>query len=140
MKSASGDTGRAMAQENVRVVEAAYDVLASSGLEEFAERWAEDIEWRAMRGRWRGRQAGLAYMREWLDLFDEFHTEVVELIDAGNDQVVTYLRYSGRLKASGMDVPPEYFAIVMGVHDGKIAHALEYATREEALEAVGMRE
>jgi hypothetical protein len=28
----------------------------------------------------------------------------------------------------------------MGVRDGKIAHALEYATREEALEAVGMRE
>jgi hypothetical protein len=41
---------------------------------------------------------------------------VVELIDAGNDQVVTYLRYSGRLKPSGMEVPPEVLEAV-GVRD-----------------------
>jgi ketosteroid isomerase-like protein len=129
-----------MSQENVRVVEAAYEVFASSGLEAFAGHWADEIEWQAMRGRWHGRQAGRAYMQEWLDLFDDFNTEVVELIDAPNEQVVTYLRYSGRAKRSGMEVPPEYFAIVIEVRDGKIARAQEYATHAEALEAVGLRE
>ena len=52
-----------MSQENVSVVEDAYRALTGSGLEAFADHWADDIEWRAMRGRWRGRNAGLAYMR-----------------------------------------------------------------------------
>ena len=49
-----------MSQENVRVVEAAYESLASSGLEAFADHWADEIEWQTMRGDWRGRQAGCA--------------------------------------------------------------------------------
>jgi ketosteroid isomerase-like protein len=79
-------------------------------------------------------------MQEWLDLFDDFTTEPIELIDVGNHQVVTYLRYRGRLKGASMAVPPEYFAIVIQIRDGKIAHAREYATREEALEAAASQE
>ena len=61
-------------------------------------------------------------------MFDEFNGDVVGLTDAPNEQVVTYLRYSGRAKRSGLKVPPEYFAIVIEVRDGKIARAQEYAT------------
>jgi hypothetical protein len=57
-----------------------------------------------------------------------------------NQQVDIYLRYSSRAKRSGLEVPPEYFAIVIEVRDGKIARAQEYATHAEALEAVGLRE
>ena len=129
-----------MSQQTVRVVQEAYETLASSGLEAFADHWADDIDWRTMRGHWHGRQAGCAYLQDWLDLFDEFDSDVVELIEAPDDQVVTYLRYSGRAKRSGIQVPPEYFAIVIEVRDGKIARAREYATRAEALEAAGMRD
>jgi hypothetical protein len=38
-----------------------------------------------------------------------------------------------------MAVPPEYFAMVLQIRDGKIARGVEYGTREEALEAVGLR-
>ena len=129
-----------MSQEDVRVVDRAYGALTRSGLEAFAEHWAEDIEWRAMRGQWRGRKAGIAYLQEWLDLFSDFTTEPIELIDAGGEQVILHLRYRGRTKATGLEVPPEYFAIVMDVRDGKIARGCEYATRAEALEAVGLGE
>jgi ketosteroid isomerase-like protein len=37
-------------------------------------------------------------------------------------------------------VPPEYFAIVIRVRDGEIAQATEYASRGEALVAVGLSE
>jgi ketosteroid isomerase-like protein len=120
-------------------VEYAYEALTACGLEAFADYWADDIEWRAMRGRWRGRKAGLAYMQEWLDLFDDFTTEPIELIDAGGQQVVLYLRYRGRARGSDMEVPPEYFAIVIDIRDDKIARGREYTTRDEALEAVGLR-
>ena len=127
-----------MSQENVRVVQAAYDSLITSGPGAFSDYWADDIEWRTMRDRWRGREAGRAYLQELVDFFDDFTTEPLELIDAGDEQVVLYLRYGGRAKRGGMPVPPEYFAIVMKVRNGKIVHALEYATRQEALEAVGL--
>ena len=129
-----------MSQENVRLVEAAYEALSSRGIEAFSEYWADDIEWRTMRDQWWGRKAGRAYLQELLDLFDDFTTEPLELIDAGENGVVICLRYGGRSKRSGMPVPPEYFAIVIRVRDGEIAQASEYATRGEALAAVGLSE
>ena len=134
------DTGRAMSQESVEVVRAAYVALDTRGLDAFAEYWAEDIEWQTIRDRWRGREAGRAYLQELVDLFEGFRTEPLELLDAGGQRVVVYLRYGGRSKHSGIPVPPEYFAIVIEVRDGKIAHALEYGTRRDALEAVGLSE
>jgi len=129
-----------MSRDNLAVVRAAYGALEGSGVEAFSEYWSDDIEWRTMRARWGGKAAGRAYLQELLDLFDDFTTEVVDLIKAGDEHVVAYLRYSGRSKRSGVPVPPEYFAIAMRLRDGKIMHAREYATREEAVEAVGLRE
>ena len=42
------------------------------------------------------------------------------------------------MKLTGLQVPPEYFAIVMSIRDGRIATAL--VDSEEALEAVGLSE
>ena len=129
-----------MSRENVRVVETAYEALTRSGIDAFADFWADDIEWRTMRERWHGKEAGRAYLQELFDLFDDFTTEPIEFINAGDERVVLYLRYGGRLKRSGMAVPPEYFAIVIQVRGGKIVQGVEYATRAEALEAVGLRQ
>jgi ketosteroid isomerase-like protein len=129
-----------MSRENVQVVEAAYEALSTGGLDAFAEYWGDDIEWTTMRATWYGKEAGRAYLQELFDLFDEFNTEPIEFIDAAGDRVVLYLRYGGRSKLSGVTVPPEYFAIVLQIHDGKIARGVEYRSRHEALEAVGLGE
>jgi ketosteroid isomerase-like protein len=129
-----------MSQENVGIVEAAYEALSTGGLDAFAECWADDIEWTTMRATWYGKEAGRAYLQELFDLFDDFRTEPIELIDAASERVVLYLRYGGRSKLSGVTVPPEYFAIVLQIRDGKIARGVEYSSRQEALEAVGLRE
>ena len=127
-----------MSQENVEIVAEAYEVLRCSGIDAFSDYWADDIEWQSMRSNWFGPKAGRAYLQELVDLFDGFTTEPLELIDAGDDRVVIYLRYRGRSRRGGVDIPPEYFAIVIRVRHGKIAHATEYATKREALEAVGL--
>jgi ketosteroid isomerase-like protein len=129
-----------MSQENVEIVGEAYEVLRRSGVEAFSAYWAEDIEWQTMRSEWRGPAAGRRYLQELVDLFDGFSTEPLELFDAGDDRVVIYLRYGGRSKRGGVQIPPEYFAIVTRLRDGKIAHAVEYGTKQEALEAVGLSE
>jgi ketosteroid isomerase-like protein len=124
-----------MSPESLRLVEAAYDALADRGVEAFAEYWADDIEWHALGGRFRGADAGRDYLQEWVEYFDDLTTEVLEFIDVGNDRVAVWVRISGRAKGSGIEPPPEYFATVVELRDGKIARAVEYPTLAEAVEA-----
>jgi ketosteroid isomerase-like protein len=86
-----------------------------------------------------GKDALRAYAQDWLDTFDDVKTEVVELIDAGGDKVIAVLEVSGRAKLSGVETKLTY-AVVYTIRDGKIARGREYATRDQALEAAGLRE
>ena len=129
-----------MSEENVKVVQAAWAALERNGVAGFAEYWADDIDWRAIGGRWRGKDAGRAYLQDLLGLFDEFRSEPIEFIDAGDKRVITVLRYRGRQKRTGMEVPPEYFVVVNEIRNGKMVTGREFATREEALEAAGLSE
>ena len=134
-----------MSQENVEIVRVALGVMAQQGLEAFTEHWADDIEWRAVegalddRGPLHGKDACRFYIQDWLDTFDELTVEPLEVIDAGQDQVVAVLRNSGRAKLSEIETELTY-AVVYQIRDGKIARGREYATRQEALEAAGLRE
>jgi ketosteroid isomerase-like protein len=61
-----------------------------------------------------------------------------ELIDAG-DRVVSVGTTRGRGRASGADVVWKH-AGVWTIRDGKIVRVVWFNAREEALEAVGLRE
>jgi ketosteroid isomerase-like protein len=134
-----------MSQENVEVVRTALEAMARDGLDAFALYWTDDIDHRAIegaiddRGPMHGREAVHAYVQDWLDTFDEFSVEPVELIDAGEDQVMAVLQIGGRAKLSGVETDLTY-AAVYTIRDGKVARGREYATREEALEAAGLSE
>ena len=78
------------------------------------------------------------YVEDWLDTFDDFRGEVIELIDAGDD-VIVVMRIGGRAKLSGVATDLT-FAAIYTIRDGKIARGREYWTREQALEAAGLRE
>jgi ketosteroid isomerase-like protein len=134
-----------MSEENVAVVQAALNAFARDGLDGFAEYWADDIEWRAVegalddRGPIHGKAEMRAYLQDWIDTFDDFRAEPVELIDAGEDQVVAVVRIMGRARLSGVETDLT-FAVAYTHRDGKIARGREYWTRDEALEAAGLRE
>lgn len=134
-----------MSQESVAAVNAAFDAFARRGPDGLAEHWTDDVHHRAIegaiddRGPLRGKDAVRAYLQDWLDMFDDFKVEPVELIDAGEDNVVAVFRFSGRAKLSGV-VRDQTAAVVYTIRDGKIAGGLEYATRGEALKAAGLSE
>jgi ketosteroid isomerase-like protein len=134
-----------MSQEDLAAVEDAYQALASAGLDRFVEHWSDDLDHRSIsgapddRGPIHGKGAFRAYVQDWMDTFDEFWIEPVELIDAGSGVVVALLRYGGRAKLSGIE-PDETFGVVFTIRDQKIARGREYATLEQALEAVGLSE
>ena len=79
-----------------------------------------------------------AYVEDWLDTFDDFRGEVIELIDVGDD-VIAVMRLTGRAKLSGVETDLT-FAAIYTIQDGKIARGREFWTREQALEAAGLRE
>jgi hypothetical protein len=68
-----------MPRESLSLVEAAYAALADRGLEAFADYWADDIEWLAIGGRFRGVDAGRTYLQEWFSRFDDLTAEALEL-------------------------------------------------------------
>ena len=113
-------------------------------LDALSEFWTDDIDYRAVegalddRGPIHGKAEMRAYLQDWLDTFDDLKVEPLELIDAGDDQVVAVLRFGGRAKLSGVETDLTYAALYT-IRDGKIARGREYWTRDEALEAAGLR-
>jgi ketosteroid isomerase-like protein len=134
-----------MSQENVTAVEAAYEALARGGLDRFIDCWTDDLDHRSIegapddRGPIHGKEAMRAYVQDWIDLFDNFRIEPVELIHAGENRVVGVVRFGGRAKLSGVETA-QTMGTVFEIRDGKIARGREYATREQALAAAGLRE
>ena len=119
--------------------------MASGGVDALAEHWADDIDYRAIegsiddRGPIHGKEAMRAYVQDWIDTFDGFRADALELIDAGGDQVVAVLRLMGQAKLSGVETDLT-FATLYTIREGKIARGREYATRDEALDAAGIEE
>ena len=134
-----------MSQENVEVVRRNYEAFAQGGIDRWLEHWSDDLDHRTIRsgiddpGPVRGKQALRAHIQDWIDTFDEFWFGPVELIEVGEETVVSVERFSGRAKLSGIETE-QTIGVVFTIRDGKIARCREYATRAEALEAAGRSE
>ena len=134
-----------MSQENVEIVKVAYEVFAREGLDRFIEHFTDDVEYRVLgadgliHGPIHGKDGVRAWLQDWIDMFDGFWQQLVELIDAGGDTVFTAERFGGRARLSGVEADSPNWT-VFTIRDGKIARGHEYATREQALEAAGLSE
>jgi ketosteroid isomerase-like protein len=134
-----------MSEENLQAVRDAAVAFNRGDLDNWAEYVADDIDYRAVEGApddhgpIHGKDALRAYVQDWQGTFDDFTSEPVELIDAGEDNVIAVIRISGRAKLSGVETDLTYAALYT-LRDGKIARGREYWTRDEALEAVGLSE
>ncbi len=135
-----------MSQENVESVREAVVAYNRGDLDAFLdEYWTDDIDYRAVEGApddhgpIHGKAEMRAYLQDWFDTFDDLKVEPLEVIDAGQDQAVAVVRFGGRAKLSGVEVDLT-FAALYTVRDGKVARGREYWTKEQALEAAGLRE
>ncbi len=134
-----------MSKENVEIVGNALEAFADGGVDAMAEFWDPDIEWRPAEGaiddvgEMHGPEAVRRYMQDWFDMFDDLTVVAEELVDAGDDRVVAVQRVTGRAKVSGIETEIR-FSAVSTVRDGKIVQVREYLDKEQALEAVGLRE
>ena len=137
-----------MSQENVERAGAAYDALAlaakSGDLDAFFRDYVHpEIEWVPLPGALDtdvsyGKEAVRGRMMAMLDVMEEPQIEAEEIIDAGQ-KVVIAIRISGRGRGGGIDVEAHWFHVITQ-RDNKAARIEWHRSREEALEAAGLRE
>ena len=89
-------------------------------------------------GVYHGHEGIRRWFREWLAAWESVRNDLEEVIDAG-DHVVSVTTQRSRGKVSGIDVELKQYA-VWTIRNGKILRAVWFQTRDEALEAVGLRE
>jgi ketosteroid isomerase-like protein len=135
-----------MSEENVQIVRRVFDALErpDAGVRAL---WHPDVEFDVSRDIWGalvggGRYRGVEGVRSWmLDLYSAWETMDLncdELIDAG-EHVIAVLSVRGRGRVSGIEL--EYRpAGVWTLRQGKIVRVVWLPTRDEALDAVGLRE
>ena len=88
---------------------------------------------------WRGRQEWVEFVRVFMGECEDFSIQFEQLIDAGDDRVVTIYRLRGTGKGSG--VPIEWRqGMITELRDGRAIRTTNYLNRAEALEAAGVSE
>ena len=86
----------------------------------------------------RGRDEIRASVMSYLEEFADFHSEIDELVDAG-DKVVCVQRWTGTGRGSGLSVSlPE--VLLLTFDKGKVIEGRVYPDRAGALEAAGLSE
>src|SRR5215217_79791 len=128
-----------MSQENVEVVRAAYEAFELGALDAVSQLHDPSIEWQTSTedpdaATHRGRAAVRRYFEGYMDTFSGLRAELEECLAAPDGRVFTTTRYTGRARASGMDMDWRQW-VVYTVQAGLIVRAEEYFDRDQALEA-----
>jgi ketosteroid isomerase-like protein len=138
-----------MSQENVEIVRQVFDAAIRRDTDAVLALYDEAVEWETGRspltrlvgggGTFHGHEGLRAFFRERYEAWEKSVDECEELIDAG-DRIISVLTSRGQGRASGVEVKLQGYAAVWTIRDQKIIRVEWFPSREEALEAVGLRE
>ncbi len=137
-----------MSQENVEIVRRIYAAVSERDTTTVLDTYDPEVEWDFSRSPfvtvferrvYRGHEGirDLAHERReeaWENIVDDLD----ELIDAG-EHVICVVTSRGRGRTSGAEVGRTH-AAVWTIRDNKVVRVVWFPTREEALEAAGLRE
>jgi uncharacterized protein len=133
-----------MSQENVEMVRRAYEAYNRGDIDGAVSDFAPDCRYTAAgtipdrTGVFHGREGYKEFIGWLRSEFDDAQAGIDELIDAG-DTVVVGSTLRGRGKQSGAEAKFTFWQ-TWTMQNGKFAHGQGFASREEALEAAGLRE
>jgi ketosteroid isomerase-like protein len=134
-----------MSQENIDALQRSNQALNAGDLDRALELWDPQAVYYEQAGTpldtaevLRGLDQIRASLTSYLAEFPDFHSEIDELVDAG-DKVICAQRWTGTGRGSGLSVDLEE-VIVLTFETGKILEGRAYPDRASALEAAGPRE
>jgi ketosteroid isomerase-like protein len=131
----TGDTERAMAQDNVEIVRR----FLSGDVDEALAYADPGIVWNPIEELpTQGHDAVRASLAHWKAEWDDYKVMPEEFVDMG-DRVVVTVRLRGRGRGSGLEVDALFYDVYT-LRDGKIVGMDQFTERSEALEAVGRAE
>jgi ketosteroid isomerase-like protein len=90
-------------------------------------------------GVYRGHEGLRSFFREWHEAWERIEYDFEDLIDASGDRVISVVTRRGRGRASGAEVELP-LALVWTIRNEKVVRVVWFPSREEALEAVGLRD
>ena len=134
-----------MSRENVEVVRRIIDAINRRDVDAVVESATEDVvtDWSNSRGLLsgvhQGRDQAREMFEEFLEPWDSLRWEPEELIELGDERVLTVSRLQMRGRGSGVEVNASG-ASIWTIRDGKAAAITLYQSKDQALEAAGLRE
>jgi ketosteroid isomerase-like protein len=134
-----------MSQENVELTLRAFDAWNRRDVDAFVALlspdaiWEENPELPGLREVYRGRAGVREWIEDFLEAVESPHLELEEIIELGDDRIFTEMVLTGRGRSSGVPVELRFW-LVIWFADGKIARRQVAWTKDEALEAAGLRE
>jgi ketosteroid isomerase-like protein len=86
----------------------------------------------------RGLDGVREFFEEWLENWEEYRSEPIELTEVG-DGMLVHAKQSGKGKLSGVEIDQDLF-IAFRMRDGKFVEYCLYTEREDALASLGAAE
>ena len=133
-----------MSGENVEVVKEFTTLFEAGDREKWRDYFDPEVVWDTSAsdmpaaGVYHGHAGIERFFRDWLGTWDDYKFAAREYIDAG-DAVVVVFRQGGTGRGSGVRVERDFFS-VYDLRESKVVRLRMYESREEALEAAGLRE
>ena len=83
-----------------------------------------------------GLDAVVEHLTKWAELWDSWEIELEQVIDAGGDQVIAFIRERGRT-AAGLEMNERHSELYT-VNDGRIVYRKGFSDADEALTVAGL--
>jgi ketosteroid isomerase-like protein len=136
----SGDTERAMSQQNVETVRLMWEAFLGDDPVNALSFYDPDVEWDGTNlpdGKvMRGLEAVVEHTMRWAQMWDDWTIQAEQFIDAGGDQVVVLIHETGR-NERGLHMDERHGELYT-VRNGKIVRRRGFSRPDEALEAAGL--
>ena len=124
-----------MSEQNVVVVRSMWEAFLRNDFEAALSAFEPDVEWDGTNlpdGKVsRGLDAVVEHLTSWAETWEIWEIELEQVIDAGGDQVIAFIRERGRTKA-GLEVNERHSELYT-VRNGKIAYRRGFSDADEAL-------
>ena len=132
-----------MSQENVKLLRERYRQANAGGFAAIADFFASEFTMDAPQGVESAQAHDKAGLQEWFRKMDEIWEgltfDPIEISALDAERVIAVVQTSGRGKGSGMAID-QTLTHLWTLRDGKAVRIEGYSTKQEALEAAGLRE
>jgi ketosteroid isomerase-like protein len=134
-----------MSEDNVHIARENVEAFNERNIEAFLALLHPDVEWDdsdgfpGLQGVYRGRTGVRKWWEAFREAWESFHGEVEETTEGTDGRVLLQVLGTARGRASGVETELRTW-FVLWIADGKITKRQIFWSRDEALEAAGLRE